>query len=135
MKSSKLKNVSIIILYMMSPFFPGNNWLEVSIIGSLVGYINLLSPMETDLGLLRFLIYLIYNIIAIIGLWCLSKEKYGSSIRDWIELIICLLALILTGFVLEPWLTFILTALGFYLLLRYFRKRIIYHNVKSANFS
>ena len=59
----------------MSPYFPGNNFLELALIGSSIGVVAPFLPNNWDLGLVRSIIYLCYNAIAVIGLYLLQKNK------------------------------------------------------------
>ena len=114
-----MKRFLLPIFYVMSPFFPGNNWLEIALIGALAGYLSPALPFTVDLGVLRSGIYLVYNIIAIVGLVLCSEQKATFSFKVILEVTVALGILFLSGYAPEPWGTAILTVCGIYFLYPY----------------
>lgn len=104
------------MFFIMSPYFPGNNWLEIAAIGSFVGLIAPLLPKEINLGEVRAGLYIVYNLIAVIGLFLLQRDEYRFTFNDFFELAFALLALWLSGYSPEPWGTIMMMVIGVYFL-------------------
>lgn len=104
------------VFFVMSPYFPGNNWLEIAIIGAFVGLISPFLPEKINLGEVRAGLYIAYNLISVIGLFLLQRDKCRFAFNDFFELAFALLALWLSGYSPEPWGTIMMMVIGIYFL-------------------
>ena len=102
----------------MSPYFPGNNFLELAMIGSIVGSLSSIIPDDWDLGMTRVVVYLIYNSIAVLGLYLLQKNQKFLTIKNLIEITILILVLFFSGYIPEPYGTIFLVFFGLYFLFK-----------------
>ncbi len=112
------KKLWIAIFYIMSPYFPGNNFLELAMIGSIVGSLSSIIPDDWDLGMTRVVVYLIYNSIAVLGLYLLQKNQKFLTIKNLIEITILILVLFYSGYIPEPYGTIFLVFFGLYFLFK-----------------
>ena len=112
------KKLWIAIFYIMSPYFPGNNFLELAMIGSIVGSLSSIIPDDWDLGMTRVVVYLIYNSIAVLGLYLLQKNQKFLTIKNLIEITILILVLFFSGYIPEPYGTIFLVFFGLYFLFK-----------------
>lgn len=112
------KKLWIAIFYIMSPYFPGNNFLELAMIGSIVGMLTPIIPDNWDLGLTIVVVYLIYNSIAVLGLYLLQKNQKFLTIKNLIEITILILVLFYSGYIPEPYGTIFLVFFGLYFLFK-----------------
>jgi len=106
------------VFFIMSPLFPGNNWLEVSVIGAAAGALGRLLPWTVNHGLLRAALYTVYNTAGLAGYFLLRTERTALRRADALEFSAAVALLALTGLVPEPWATVILAAAGVYFLRR-----------------
>jgi hypothetical protein len=102
------------VFFVMSPFFPANNWLEVAAIGSLCGWVAKYMPGNFDLGFLRAALYIVYNAIGLFGYFIFRGGSLMPRGRERLALLIAVAILLLSGLIREPWGTLILTAAGIY---------------------
>lgn len=116
--SLKNKKIWIGIFYFMSPYFPGNNFLELALIGSSIGVVAPFLPNNWDLGLVRSIIYLCYNAIAVIGLYLLQKNKRKLGLQDFFEILLMFSVLFFSGYIPEPYGTILLFVIGLYFLFK-----------------
>ena len=112
------KKLWIAIFYIMSPYFPGNNFLELAMICSIVGSLSSIIPDDWDLGMTRVVVYLIYNSIAVLGLYLLQKNQKFLTIKNLIEITILILVLFFSGYIPEPYGTIFLVFFGLYFLFK-----------------
>lgn len=112
------KKLWIAIFYIMSPYFPGNNFLELAMIGSIVGSLSSIIPDDWDLGMTRVVVYLIYNSIAVSGLYLLQKNQKFLTIKNLIEITILILVLFFSAYIPEPYGTIFLVFFGLYFLFK-----------------
>jgi len=112
------KKLWIAIFYIMSPYFPGNNFLELAMIGSIVGSLSSIIPDDWDLGMTRVVVYLIYNSIAVLGLYLLQKNQKFLTIKNLIEITILILVLFFSAYIPEPYGTIFLVFFGLYFLFK-----------------
>ena len=112
------KKLWIAIFYIMSPYFPGNNFLELAMIGSIVGSLSSIIPDDWDLGMTRVVVYLIYNSIAVLGLYLLQKNQKFLTIKNLIEITILILVLFFSVYIPEPYGTIFLVFFGLYFLFK-----------------
>lgn len=131
--SLKNKSLWIAVFYIMSPYFPGNNFLELALIGSMIGAIAPFLPLHWDLGVVRAGIYIFYNAIAMLGLYLLQKNEKSMTMKDYLAIILMIIVLILSGQIPEPWGSIILFTIGLYFLplrkiINYIKKRAINNN-------
>ena len=125
------KNNLAYLFFIMSPFFPGNNWLEISLIGAFIGWISPLQPDRLDLGLARAFTYLIYNLIGIVGYFLLREETHTSpKLITCLEVSFAIFLLFITKYIPKPFDTIILTGVAIYFL-RYQIKKIILTTKKN----
>lgn len=120
------------IFFVMSPFFPGNNWLEITAIGVVVGLISPLFPDGINLGFIRSGLYFLYNIIAIVGLILLSKEKLFFRLWDWVSCLVAISILLLSGYIKEPLASLAMLLIGIYFLRSHLLKLVLYIHKKTT---
>lgn len=125
------KNLWIAIFYIMSPYFPGNNFLELALIGSFVGIIAPFLPTNWDLGLVRVILYIIYNVIAVLGLYLLQKNQHFFTIQNFIEILIVIFVLFVSGYIPEPIGTIFLVIIGIYFIFKNQTYKIMMESIKK----
>jgi len=117
------------IFYAMSPFFPGNNSIEIFImlfIAKQFHYLNFFTNI--DKGNLASINYLIYNVIGIVGFLLLKEGKLPDfkNLLTWIELIGSFAYLYLSKFIPSPY-DYIISIL----IIIYFSRKTIYNFLRK----
>jgi len=124
------------VFFVMSPMFPGNNFIEWASIGFIAGVIADL--FGTDAAILRTVFYGIYNLVGIVGFFVLrnqvdhpgSKEAFNAAF--FLELAGAITMFVLVSrYVPSPWDSVLLGVLS----LIFLRNRIyaFYKRIKERS--
>lgn len=95
---SKLRTFFHIIFFIMSPFFPANNFLEVMLMTAIANWLGIIFPVLEGNIMLSSYIYWFYNAVAIVGLMFTDGDKYKISLRMLVSLIGFSIILVLCAF-------------------------------------
>ena len=128
----RLKTAFHILFFIMSPFFPANNVLEVMLMTSIANWIGSISPALSDSMMLSSYIYWAYNMIAIVGLIITGGDAYKPSLSMFFKLCAFSLVLVAASFLPDNFSYIGLSMFSVFYLLQLMLKNIKRHKTMTG---
>ena len=127
-----LKGTIILIFYIMSPFCPWNNGLEVEIMDRLATLLQKIPfLLNIKLYIISGILYFIYNVLATLGFMSLSNSKNNLKWKELLsEIVISITAYYSVKHFLKGYIIYFIIIFSIiYGLIHYKRNKEIYKNL------